>query len=312
MKNCPSQVAVAAVAFVVCLLPAGTFAAGYTNVYSNSYFGWLDQYSLTNATNGNIASQACVPTSAVNAFTYLQNVAPGYFGTNLAGTNYDSWLSTGYTLAGPSYLNTTTNGTMLYRLPYALNNYIITNKGFSNVTFNGQFATNNEWVSPYDRPTNVAATNPTTAFLTNALSLGSAIMFSIEYYGTNNGHEMTLTGLRWDDTNANGIIEFEENARLFFIDPLDSSTNYSPDTPTGPAKFSEGQIWYDTNNSSLRLTYEQYTNGLPYESGYYSSTNSFIDALYAVTVPEPSTGALLALSLVGLAGYMIRRSGVRR
>ena len=296
-------------AFVVCFLPVAVSAAGYTNVYSNSYFSWLDQYSLT---NGNIGSQACVPTSAVNALTYLQNVAPGYFGTNLTGTNYDSWLSAGYTLASPSYLNTTTNGTMLYRLPYALNNYIITNKGFSNVMFSGQFATNNGWESPYDRPTNVAAVNPTTAFLTNALSLGSAVMFSIEYFGTNNGHEMTLTGLRWDDTNANGIIEFEENARLFFIDPLDSSTNYSPETPTGPAKFSEGQIWYEPTNSSLRLTYEQYTNGLPYESGYYSSTNSFIDAIYTMTIPEPSTSAMLALSVLGLAGYVIRAGRSRK
>ena len=297
--------------FLVCCLPAPASAAGYTNIYSNSYFGWLDQYSLTNATNGNIGSQACVPTSAVNALTYLQSVAPAYFGTNLAGTNYDSWLSTGYTLAGSAYLDTTTNGTMLYRLPYALNNYMVTNRGFSNVTFSGQFATNNGWVSPYDRPSNVAAVNPTTAFLTNALSLGSAVMFSIEYFGTNAGHEMTLTGLRWDDTNANGIIEFEENARLFFIDPLDSSTNYSPDTPTGPAKFSEGQIWYESSNSSLRLTYEQYSGGLPYTNSYSSSTNSFIDAFYAVTIPEPSTGALVALSVLGLAGYMIRRGSSR-
>ena len=296
-------------AFVVCFLPVAVSAAGYTNVYSNSYFSWLDQYSLT---NGNIGSQACVPTSAVNALTYLQNVAPGYFGTNLTGTNYDSWLSAGYTLAGPSYLNTTTNGTMLYRLPYALNNYIITNKGFSNVTFNGQFATNNEWVSPYDRPTNVAAVNPTTAFLTNALSLGSAIMFSIEYYGTNAGHEMTLAGLQWNDANTNNVIDFEENARLYFVDPLDPSTNYSPATPTGPAKFSEGQIWYESSNSSLRLTYEQYAGGLPYSNSYSSSTNSFIDAFYAVAVPEPSTSAMLALSVLGLAGYVIRAGRSRK
>ncbi len=303
MKNRLAEVVLAAAA-LVCCHPFAVSAAGYTNIYNNSYFSWLDQYSLT---NGNIGSQACVPTSAVNALTYLQNVAPGYFGTSLTGTNYDSWLNTGYTLASPAYLDTTTNGTMLYRLPYALNSYVVTNKGFSSVTFSGQFATNNGWVSPYDRPTNVAAVNPTTAFLTNALSLGSAIMFSIEYYGTNAGHEMTLTGLRWDDTNANNVIDFEENARLFFIDPLDSSTNYSPDTPMGPAKFSEGQIWFEASNSSLRLTYEQYAGGLPYTSSYSSSTNSFIDAFYTATVPEPSTGALLTLSLVGLAGYLIRR-----
>ncbi len=308
MKNLTIRLTLAAVAWVACL-PAVALGAGYTNIYNNSYFSWLDQYSLT---NGNIGSQACVPTSAVNALTFLQNTAPGYFGTNLTGTNYESWLNTGYTLAGPSYLNTTTNGTMLYRLPYALNSYVVTNKGFSNVTFSGQFATNNGWESPYDRPSNVAAVNPTTAFLTNALSMQSAIMFSVEYFGTNAGHEMTLTGLKWNDANDNGIIEFEENARLFFVDPLDSSTNYSPEVPTGPAKFSEGQIWYDTSSSSLRLTYDQYAGALPYTNSYSASTNSFIDAFYTVTVPEPPTVGLLLLSSLGLAGWMIRRGRGRR
>jgi len=285
-------------------LTVSVWAVGYTNIYSSASFSWLDQYSFT----GGLGGQACVPTSAVNALTYMQNSAPGYFGTNLTGGNYTSWLATGQTLAGPGYLNTTAaNGTYLMRLPYALTQYITTDKGFSNVTFSGMFAPNNSWADPYTKPSYITAANPTTSFLIDSFKAGSAVMISIDYNLNGPGHEMTATGLSWVDTNNNNIIDFDENARLYVLDPLDPSVNYSGMDVTGAAKFTDGQVWYDSGINALKFNYLQYSGALPYESGNYTArTGDWIDAAFAVSIPEPSICALLVLSGVGFA-YVIRR-----
>ncbi len=60
----------------------------YRAVQDASSFGWLDQFSLNSEAYNYVGPQACVPTSSVNVMTYLQNVAPSYFGTSLTGSTY--------------------------------------------------------------------------------------------------------------------------------------------------------------------------------------------------------------------------------
>ena len=75
---------------LVCFATAGTdWARANTASVDASLAGWLDQWQLTNqpAPGPALASEACAPTTVVNAMVYLQNQYPEIYGTNLAGIN---------------------------------------------------------------------------------------------------------------------------------------------------------------------------------------------------------------------------------
>ena len=278
-------------------------------VYSISenipYFGWLDQYSLDSAEYDFVGPGACVPTSATNAMTYLQNLAPGTFGTALTGTTYASWMETDATLASPPYMDTTPlGGTYCTNITHGLNKYIVEDKGFTFVQFSGMFPSN-YWVSaPYDKPSYITDGAPTSQFLIEALTANKATIFSIEY-GTGGGHSLLAGGINWTDLNDDGIIQESENATLSFVDPLDPSATYADGQPSGAAKFTQGHIWNKDNllAGSLQLSYSQYGGKLPYSSGNYSTTGiTTIDTAFVIAVPEPSGGILL---LAGMAIVLI-------
>ena len=92
--------------------------------------------------------------------------------------------------------------------------------------------------------------------------------------------------------------------------------------PSGGAQFTSGRIWEaevpDPTNSAvvyntLKLAYEQYvgTNlwgGLSGGVGSdYGLAGAYLTAAVVMTVPEPSTYALLAISTAGLVGFVLRR-----
>ena len=104
------------------------------------------------------------------------------------------------------------------------------------------------------------------------------------------------------------------------MDPLDPTRGTDPD-PIGGAKFTTGRIWEveipDPTNSAvvyntLELAYEQYagTNlwgGASGGSTDYGLAAAYLTTAVAMTVPEPSTYALLAISTAGLVGFVLRR-----
>lgn len=298
---------------VVLLLALGQlFAAQAQTVHSVwenlSFFGWLDQYSLNTATYNYVGAEACVPTSSVNAMTYLQNSVPGYFGTSLSGTTYADWMAADATLVSASYMDTSPSaGTYYNHIAYALNKYIIVEKGFSLVHFSGMFPASYWNVAPYDKPSYIYDGHPRANFFLDSLAAGYATIFSIEY-GGGGGHELLAVGFNWTDANSDGIIQSSENAKLYFVDPLDSSATYSGGYPSGDAKLTYGHVWNaaESTNSNLHIDYNQYGGTLPYESSNYSYTGTAtIDTVFAMSVPEPSTLSLVAAS--GFAVILMRR-----
>lgn len=293
----------------ICLFSCSTLPAQtvYNVMENTAYFGWFDQYSLDNSTYHFVGNEACVPTSSTNAMTYLQNLAPGYFGTALTGSTYSSWLATDALLITPDYMDTKPNdGTYYNHIPYALNKYIVEDNGFSAVQFSGIFPTNYWGTGNYAQPSFMSDGNPTSAFFLNSLGAGNATIFSILYGGSGGGHELLAAGLEWTDANDDGIIQSSENATLYFVDPLDPADYDINGEPVSGPKTTSGHVWYDANDDFLKLDYNQYQGQLPYQSGNYSNTGTVkIDTVFAIAVPEPATAILLLLAFG--SGWLLLR-----
>lgn len=290
------------------LLPAQTV---YNVMENTSYFGWLDQYSLDNSTYNFVGSEACVPTSSTNAMTYLQNLAPGYFGTTLTGTTYSSWTATDALLVTPAYMDTSpVDGTYYDHIPYALNKYIVEDNQFAAVQFSGIFPTDYWGTGNYAKPSYITDGNPTSGFFLNSLGANNATIFSILYGGAGGGHELLAAGLEWTDANDDGIIQFSENATLSFVDPLDPASYDINGLPTSGPKITGGHLWYDSG--SLKLDYLQYGGSLPYLGSSYGDTGTVtIDTVFAIAVPEPATGVLLLVAFAG-GWFLLQRKNSRK
>lgn len=300
---------------IVCGLAAGWLFCGgfaqvaiaqtvYNSLQNIAYFGWLDQYSLSGPTYNNVGPEACVPTSSVNAMTYLQGMYGSYFGTSLTGVNYADWVATDALLVSAPYMATDSGeGTYYNHLPYGLNKYIREEKGFSDVSFSGIFPASWWGASPYDKPAYMVDGSPTWNFLFSSLNVGQATLISIEYAG-GGGHELLLAGFEWTDANDDGIIQKAEGAKISFVDPLDSSMSYPSGEPGGGAKFTEGHVWNEggVSGGDLLLDYSQYAGSLPYASNYGAVVDATIDGVFAIAVPEPGS---VWLVLGGFLGWWV-------
>ena len=295
----------------------------YTSILNVSFFGWLDQFSLNTPNFNFVGHNACVPTSSVNVMTYLQKAAPDYFGTDLTGLTYADWIDADTTLSAPGYMNTSpTSGTAYNRLHFGLNKYVVQDLDFTEVQFSGRIP-ESVWSAtppPEPRPATIADNLPTWQFLYDSLISGSGTVLGLTYTNLKAGHAVSLGGFDWTDLNGNGRIDFDENALLHFVDPLDSTRGTDPD-PIGGAKFTTGRIWEveipDPTNSAvvyntLELAYSQYQGtdlwgGALGGSTSYGPAAAYLTTAVAMTVPEPSTYALLAISTAGLVGFVLRR-----
>ncbi len=305
----------------------------YRSIQDVSSYGWLDQFSLNTLEYNFVGAEACVPTSSVNTMTYLQNSFSSYFGTNLTGTPYADWINVDATLISPDYMNTgpkgaTNEATAYNHLHFGLNKYVVQNQHFTGVHFSGMIPSLGWDIparpAPELRPAAITNSFPTWQFIYDSLTSGSGTVLGLTYTHLKGGHAVSLGGFDWTDSNGNGRIDFDENALLHFVDPLDPTRGTVPKPvtdPSGSAQFTTGKIWEveipDPTNSAvvyntLELAYEQYvgTNlwgGASGGSTSYGLAGAYLTAAVAMTVPEPSTYALLAISTAGLVGFVLRR-----
>jgi hypothetical protein len=287
--------------FLLAVLPKSD-AEIYSAELNNSFAGWLYQYEpeITNSFGGN----ACVPTCAVNAMTYLQNSAPGYFGTQLTGSSYSDWINTDLNL-GLNYLMTTpTGGTTTANTAPGLQRYF-NDKNFNDVLVTQQVIQQNI-VS-----TDVYYSSlPTVSFFKQALTSGIPVLFG--YASGSLGHELLATGLDWNDSTNSGTIRF--------INPLFASLANSPNGPalvtTGNLSFlpsltipftDNGTNYQAIFSNALSISYP-YDNGV--QSGLISSAVSFTSVSgYAFgTIPEPSFYSLFGIGVSAFIVFFRRRA----
>jgi len=308
--------------FAVCVIGAWLSSQSaraqitYQAMQDVTRFGWLDQYSLAGPPYNNVGPEACVPTSSVNVMTYLQNSAPGVFGTALTGSSYDDWVATDVVLVGPNYLNTSpSEGTAYNRIPYGLSNYIMQYRGFDGVHISGMIP-EVVWTAqtpPEQRPAAIQDAFPTWEFLYQAIISQSGTVLGLTY-PDKQGHAVALGGFSWTDVNGNDVIDPGE-ALLAFVDPLDPTRGTDP---IGGAVYTTGQVWMTTVPDPvtsvpydvLQVQYDQYTGsdlwgGALGGSTSYGTATLYITTAVTVAVPEPQA---LMLAGAGMLALLVLRT----
>jgi hypothetical protein len=290
------QLAIALVLLAAFPLHAQNFSV--SNDVSN--YGYLDQHSLDNINSNNfVGNEACVPTSSVNAFTYLQNVYGSIFGTNLSGSTYADWMNTDQTLIN-LYGTQSGSGTTPQNFANGIQSYIAGAGFFHEISINSMYS------SAYAPITNSFNSNSvlSLSFIEKALSDKAALLVSIDYTNGGGGHELLVNGLSWDTTSQTGI--------LYFVDPLDPSQGYNGTNVLGPTLQTKSDSFSIDANGQFLLSYSQLhgdnlTNSFPNPATDTNTATAYVRGGLSLTVvPEPSTYALFGLGALAL-GIAARR-----
>ncbi len=108
------------------------------------------------------------------------------------------------------------------------------------------------------------------------------LLIGLLYKNKKAGHMVSAVSLDWNDSNANGIAEAEENASLTIIDPLHPSENYANATPgnieqekkfnplakaTGPVRTTQLKLFSDEKDNLINFKYDQYSVNFEEETG---------------------------------------------
>jgi hypothetical protein len=287
-------------AFAAACVLAGSASADLYNWQNDpSAYGYLCQYSIPN----DLAEESCVPTSTVNALAYLQNrYASQLGGVQLVGSGYAGWNATAQALQG--FMGTTADSaTTLPGAAVGLQNYLISIGAAGLGTLQGISApVSPEYPSWMSQGAVLGMSN-----LYGWISSGAGVTLGISYFN-GGGHQITMTGLNWNDANGNGIVELSEGATITAIDPLDPSSAYSGSDVLGPAKTATLSVWQDAAHGGLlSYSYQQYVGeGLPFESNNYATASGLI--FYGTSISViPGPASWIVVLVAGACGSRRRR-----
>ena len=270
------KIMVVVVCFAICILKANAETT-YSALQNVANFGWLNQRDsqIVEATGRN----GCNPTSWVNLMVKLQNQYSDIFHTDLVGATYADWTQSAITLAGSSYLNTTsTSGTDSGRIVSGMGGYF-QSKGFSG------FSVAQVMYPRWDQLYEASRTNATVQLLLLPASGSNATI----------GHAVSLGGFNWINTNdpANAPSQ-SDNARLSFVDPQDPWHGLDTSSGVFGAGFADAHVWAEYNGVNQ------------YSMIRYANNDYEIHSAYVV-VPGPTILHCLITGILSFFGFGFRR-----
>ena len=269
-------------------------------------YGYLWQFGLSE--DHELDSDSCIPTSWANALVYIQNTYEAELnGLQIIPPDYEGWTQTALTLRSEEYMNTnndlnSNNGTTGYYQATGFEKYLShVNAASPTTLLQGLISTLGTQTVPPEGaqfPAWLLEGNPTFGQLQRWLESGAAVVININYLpDTHNGHAVVLTGLEWNDTNQDGIIQLGE-ATLSVVDPLDPSEGYGSDgtQAIGPTKKTFMNVFKQPETADdwaglLVVRYDQYKGGFPFVDGVYETTFGVITGSGALLVTNGPLGA---------------------
>ena len=232
------------------------------------------------------AGANCAPTATANSFQYLQNrygaeagnLIPGA-GTDLASARdklINGWTNAnGVVRAGMGDCGASQKSWWETKAQW------IDDFGGPHVKVKGQVKTPNGGPNPFAgwyRGNLLQDIFPQWDFLWSELSHGEDIELGFVIEGGGK-HAITLTSLKFDDTNGSGVWDNGEARKLDYLDPNNTSALIEADLTLLAAGAGSGAL------------------GFRWDNGSNVPANVYIDLAYTESVPEPGTLALIALAL---------------
>ena len=243
-------------------------SAGLYHMNEIQDYGYLWQLGLSDPP---LAEYSCVPTSFTNSMVYLQ----GQYeiplnGLLLVDHGYSGWTTATETLRSESFMNTQPGtGTQAEGEVHGMMAYLAYRNASPPLTTLYAKVLPQAYVPGL--PDWVEATAPTLKDMYDQLVDGAAVVVSI-LYGlpapgqAPEGHAFALVGVDWTDSNNDGVVDKNENARLVVVDPLDPSVHYESSPldgfpnhaiAIGPTKETFVHVW-DGGDGYLLYSYDQY------------------------------------------------------
>jgi len=250
-------------------------------------------YNTANGMPGGNAVPYCAPTATANSFQFLENHYPSiYTGNPLTGGNLlglRNSLATGWTgldgilhpgMVPPAALGATWQDWWEHKV------WWIEDYAPGTTTFKGMVEIN---PAAWYQGTCLTQGPTTWDFLWGEISDGENVEIGIDFQETP-GHALTLSSMKFDDANFNGVWDNGEARQIDYLDPND------------PTQLYWGAVSNNLKNGRLEFLWK----------------NCFIPAGKLATielaycespvVPEPSGLIALAAGLAALGGMIRRRS----
>lgn len=295
-----AHLATAAIASAICGVAA--HAEMYQWMNDPAAYGYFCQYSIPNA----LSQASCSPAANTNTLNYLQNTYAAQLGSvQLVGSGYSGWNATAQSLQ--AFFGTTEAGSPGPGQTAGLQNYLAS-VGAASLTTSEAIAFNTDDYPDWVQQNTVV----TFGDFYGWLSGGGGVNVSMQFGGGTTGpggvvgHNVSLVGLEWDDTNGDGVVDQSEGATFLVIDPLDPSENYAGSDVLGPPKVTTISVWQAGAGQLLQFSYLQYWGSLPFDgSNYQVASGAIGGGISTMVIPAPAVGAVIAA--LGLVGSRRRR-----